>query len=348
MRKSFTYRGIRYYIRAKDEVDYEVKKALKIQEIDSDVLIESKMIFESWANKWLETYKINSVSTKTYNDYKQTLNKYILPYIGKLRLKDIKSIHIQEIMQNANHLSQSRINKIHQAVCQALEKAVANELIGRNPAKYVEKPKGTSGSHRSITPEERAVILKVATYHKHGLWIKLMLYCGLRTGETARVKLCHFDFDKNLLYIDGTKTKNARRTVPVPADLMQEIKYLNKNPFDYLFTNEHGVPIKPHNRGRMWKSFKKAMHIEMGGKTYRDQVIPPYMVADDLCPYCLRHTFCTDLQDAGVPINVAKDLMGHSDISLTASIYTHTTDKAISDAADKLNQLRNIYTQKIF
>lgn len=347
MRKSFTYRGIRYYIRAKDEVDYEVKKALKIQEIESDVLIESSMLFETWADKWLETYKINSVSDKTYNDYKQMLNKYILPYIGKLRLKDIKSIHIQEIMQNVAHLSQSRINKVHQAVCQALEKAVANELIGRNPAKYVEKPKGTSGSHRSITPEERAVILKVAEYHKHGLWIKLMLYCGLRTGETARVKICHFDFDRNLLYVDGTKTKNARRTVPVPPDLIHEIKALNKNPFDYLFTNENGLPIKPHNRGRMWKSFKKAMHIEMGGRTYRDQVIPPYMVADDLCPYCLRHTFCTDLQDAGVPINVAKDLMGHSDISLTASIYTHTTDKAISDAADKLNQFRNIYTQNI-
>lgn len=68
MRKSFTYRGNRYYIRANDESDFEIKKALKIQEIESDILIESRMLFEVWANKWLETYKINSVSTKTYND----------------------------------------------------------------------------------------------------------------------------------------------------------------------------------------------------------------------------------------------------------------------------------------
>lgn len=46
-------------------------------------------------------------------------------------------------------------------------------------------------------------------------------------------------------------------------------------------------------------------------------------VADDLTPYCLRHTFCTDLQRAGVPINVAKELMGHADIQTTANIYTH-------------------------
>lgn len=60
----------------------------------------------------------------------------------------------------------------------------------------------------------------------------------------------------------------------------------------------------------------------MGAKVYRNQIIESKL-SDDLTPYCLRHTFCTDLQKAGVPINVAKELMGHSDISITANIYTH-------------------------
>ena len=71
----------------------------------------------------------------------------------------------------------------------------------KSPARGLNKPKGTSGSHRAITDEERRVILKVAKTHKHGLWVKLMLFCGLRTGETARVKVCHFDFEKKLLFI---------------------------------------------------------------------------------------------------------------------------------------------------
>ena len=58
--------------------------------------------------------------------------------------------------------------------------------------------------------------------------------------------------------------------------------------------------------------------------------------ASDLVPYCLRHTYCTDLQDAGVPINVAKYLMGHEDISTTGNIYTTTTEHAINDAAAKI------------
>lgn len=61
------------------------------------------------------------------------------------------------------------------------------------------------------------------------------------------------------------------------------------------------------------------------------------MVAPDLVPYCMRHTYCTDLQAAGVPINVAKELMGHSDIKTTSAIYTHSTDVAINHAADMIN-----------
>ena len=206
----------------------------------------------------------------------------------------------------------------------------------------MQKPKGYSGSHRAITDTERAAILEVARTHKHGLWVKLMLFCGLRTGETARVKVCHFDFEKKLLYVDGTKTENAQRMVPVPEEILKEVKVLKKEPFDYLFTNETGRPIYPHNRGRMWKSFKKALHVQMGGRLYKDAIVPPCLVAEDLVPYCLRHTFCTDLQDAGVSINVARDLMGHSDISMTAKIYTHTTDRAIEGAAALLKEYRKV------
>lgn len=61
-------------------------------------------------------------------------------------------------------------------------------------------------------------------------------------------------------------------------------------------------------------------------------------LAPDLVPYCLRHSFCTDLQDHGVPINVAKYLMGHADIQTTANIYTNTTEQVIDEAAKKINQ----------
>ena len=118
MRKSFTYDGRRYYIRAKDETDYEVKKALKLKELEENKIIESNMLVRDWASEWLRTYKSGSCNDKTYKDYERRLNAYILPEIGHIRLKDVKPVHLQRVMQNIRSMSQSRIDKIYQ--CEVL------------------------------------------------------------------------------------------------------------------------------------------------------------------------------------------------------------------------------------
>ena len=341
MRGAITYEGKRYYVSGKDEKDLAVKKAMKLKELEEGKKIESNMLVRDWAKEWMETYKIASLSEKQYKDYQSRLNKHILPEIGHLRLKDVKVIHLQKIMKNISDLSGSRMNKIYQCLNQLFVAAEANELIQKNPVERVEKPNCTDGTHRPLTEQERKVILKVAETHTYGLLVKLMLYCGMRPGEVARCKASHFDFKKKLVFIDGTKSGNAPRYVPVPQKLLGEIQALKIGPFDYLLTTQRGTMLNKEAIRRRWKAIKRAMHIEMGGNIYRNQVVAPYMVADDLVPYCLRHTYCTDLQDAGVPINVAKELMGHSDISLTAKIYTHYTETSLNNAAELLQQFRD-------
>ena len=70
---------------------------------------------------------------------------------------------------------------------------------------------------------------------------------------------------------------------------------------------------------------------------YRNQLIAPYPLADDFVPYNLRHTYCTDLQKKGIDIRTAQYLMGHSDISLTANIYTHADNSTTLEAARLIN-----------
>ncbi|WP_417184155.1 tyrosine-type recombinase/integrase [Agathobaculum sp.] len=50
----------------------------------------------------------------------------------------------------------------------------------------------------------------------------------------------------------------------------------------------------------------------------------------------MRHTYATDLQSAGVPLNVAKDLLGHQSIAMTSHIYTHLSDEAFTNASLKV------------
>jgi integrase len=140
--------------------------------------------------------------------------------------------------------------------------------------------------------------------------------------------------------VDGTKSAAAKRDVPINDVLAAQLAAHKVDPFEYLFTNKNGRQINMTNRKRMWESITKDMHIAMGGNTdygKLKRILPPYVVADDLVPYCLRHTFCTDLQSAGVPINVARELMGHSSIEMTSRIYTHSSAEALENAREKMN-----------
>ena len=106
----------------------------------------------------------------------------------------------------------------------------------------------------------------------------------------------------------------------------------------YLFTQPTtGKPHTETSMKQMWRSFKQALDLDMGAQMVRGAIDPATsVVADDLTPYCLRHTYATDLQSAGVPINVAKDFLGHKSITMTSHIYTHLSDEAFTNASLKV------------
>lgn len=69
-------------------------------------------------------------------------------------------------------------------------------------------------------------------------------------------------------------------------------------------------------------------------------------MADDLTPYCLRHTYATDLQSAGVPLNVAKDLLDHQSIAMTSQINTHLPVDAFAEASLKAINFQHAQQRK--
>ncbi len=75
--------------------------------------------------------------------------------------------------------------------------------------------------------------------------------------------------------------------------------------------------------------------------TYRNRLIlhgeSPELLRS-LVAYDLRHTYCTDLQKAGVDLKTASYLMGHADIQTTANIYSHTDGELIDTTAEKIRR----------
>lgn len=246
--------------------------------------------------------------------------------------------------------SKAMVSKLRMVLRRIMRKAKKQKLIPDNPAEDIVLPSVTQGQRRPITDEERAMILETAKTHYAGTMVLTMLYCGLRPIEIRRMEWDWIDFENSILTVGKSKTKaGTGRKIPIPPQLKSVlIEHKLKNYNDkYVFVRvkNNKLPMDENAFYHVWHNFKRGMDIANGATVYRNQITKSTL-APDLEPYLLRHTFCTDCQAAGVPINVAKELMGHSDISVTAKIYTHMVDEVFEQNRKRLAEYAEQKQQK--
>lgn len=336
IRKTFTFDGKRYYVRGNTESEAIINMANKIRDLeDGRVMLCGNMQVNQWYAEYVKTYRVGCKDI-TQKNYDCKMKKHVLSVIGDLPLKAVKPLHCQKVLNFLDGYSADIINKVNQGMSALFKCAVENKLIIDNPCIGLVKPSGTRKERRAITDVERKYILEIADSNPRFLLFLFMLFCGCRPSEAAAIRGMDIDRDKRLMKIVATKTRNKERHVPIPDYLYNRIPS-DLNPFIPIVTNTVGKKLDESGRQHLWNAFKRELNLAAGCKMYRNKLVPPFPIAEDLVPYCLRHTFCTDLQKAGVDIRVAQYLMGHSSITLTANIYTHIDDDTISDAAKKMN-----------
>lgn len=164
----------------------------------------------------------------------------------------------------------------------------------------------------------------------------LSLGTGLRQGELIGLKWADVkdgkikvmrqviqDTDKKRK-IDNTKSGTSVRYVPIPKGLLQELEHYksthNAKKDDLVFTTESGRIIDKSNLRISYKRFLNSIDVEF--KEF----------------HTLRRTYCTMLCEAGVPLQVASKLMGHSSVQVTAKYYTFVSDKEKDSAVSKLDK----------
>ena len=331
LRMQFTFDGHRYSVtgHTKQQLTERYNKKLKeLQEghFDSDTMVAK------WCDTWLETYKEGKVADSTYEDYKMYVKLMTIP----VPMGEVKPIHLQRILNEHAGKSLSFLKKLRITMQAVFKQAVHDHIIPSDPSSDLQLPNGTQGTNRALTQSERKHLLRIAETDRAGMLIKIMYYCGLRPSEVARVEGRDIDAEKKRLHVRGTKTKSADRFVPIPDELFDDLTGLE--PFEPALKNMYGEKCTKRVIRRMWEGIKLHLAEDMGADIMNGSIVGVNPVAPDLKLYCLRHDYATRLQDAGVPINVARYLLGHSDITTTSRIYTHTSEESIADAANRINQ----------
>lgn len=357
-----TYKGVKIDIKAKTQKKLAENYAKKKKEIDEGKKTSSKNItVTTWFDKYMEEYK-GDISPETRDDYYSRYNSKIKPVIGAMKVSDVKEIHCQRVINSMKGNSLDYIRKVNNLMFDMFKRAKKNHYADDNPADDLKIPiDAVDGERREITETERYYTYKVAEYHRAGLWVKTIMLAGLRPGETAALQGRHLDFKNNWIIIEAAvkrkdrrigdpKTGAGKRRVPMPPELIDEYKALNVGPFEFVFKNTLGGQLSSRNMRTMWDSFKSEMNIAMGCKVYRNKILPLnweavqrngmepiYPVAADLVPYCYRHTYSTDMREAGCSLDDMAGVMGHEDTDTTQG-YTHESKEALKRVQKKMAQ----------
>ena len=334
--KSFTYENKRYFVYGNTKEEVIEKKALKLRNLEQGrVTVSGSMRVADWVERCLNTYKPN-VSEEYMSQMKGRIDRHIISEIGNLQIKSVKPLQCQDILNNQSGMSKSHIIKLHQELCFIFDKAVENKLILESPAAHLVRPNGEEGHRRSLTEKEKKAFFEVCEEEPRFILFEFMYHCGCRPSEAMKLQGMDIkkEDDRIFLHIRGTKSINADRLVPLPQVLYEKV--VNVSPFDFLAATRANKPHTKTSYKRLANRLKREMNIKMGCRVYRNELLPPFPLADDFTPYILRHTYCTNLQKQGIDVRVAQKLMGHADIRTTANIYTHQDKDTLAQAYDTL------------
>lgn len=346
---------IRKYIYGKTQRELESKVAAVTKQINDGIMVwQNDMTFAELTDIWLNQY--NPVASERWKYRMQSLlNCHLLPSIGQMKVRDLRQIHLQAIISDKakNGYATSMMKKIKQTAERIMRVAIDSDLIAKNPFSGVKVPVIEAEGRRALTPEEISLITNnwKGTLFGHGAMI--MLYAGLRQGEVLALNWEDIDFEdriihvtkarevlKNQATIKKPKTKAGYRDVPIP-DILYNVLISVKKPKGLVCPDTKGRLMSGAAYKSAWESFLNHLNIKAGGQKACGPKHPHIQVIDRITAHMLRHTYATMLFDAGVDVKSAQKFLGHADIEVTLSIYTHLSkfkeEKAISSLNEHLS-----------
>lgn len=338
----------RRYFYGKTRAEAEQKRDAFKASLSRGISIEQSMTVEEWLNTFKATYREGVNKAYITND--NVPYNRLAAAIGKMRIADVRETHLQSALNQTAGMSSSTVTKYLSVIKRVFRKAKNNRIIAENPAEDLERPPSVKGTHRAL--ERWEVDLVLAHWNddgvRAGLWILLMLLCGLRRGEVIALRWESIDLDAKTLKVCETavtvgnktvieqraKTDAGLRTLPVCQTLYCALLTVpQKKRHGLVCLSVKGTLLTESAFLRGFESFMQAMERIANGEPPRQQgrrtdkekqpSESESRIRISFRPHDLRHSFSTALYDAGVPVKAAQYFLGHSDVKITLDLYTH-------------------------
>lgn len=281
-------------------------------------------VAEELEKDWNAKRPTGELSKKTVDEYLFTLNT-VKKEFGPILLSEINEEQIKSYrVKIATELSNVSSNKRLAVIKQIFTKGIALNAVFDNPLKGIKKlSEKDHERNRFLLPKEFFALVSASKTTKGKHYLPALIFLGGEHGASKQEALSlkwsdiNFDFDNvGMIRFFRTKTSKERTEYLMPntktallhwkehQELMRKRRGFNAVDSELVFSHLDGSAIICFNRA-WWASLKVA-----GVKNFHY--------------HDLRHTYCSNLILSGAGLKEVKEMIGHSDISMTDR-YSHLT-----------------------
>ena len=195
------------------EVREKLKKALEECQ-GLDVSRTEEYTVAAWLRTWYELYAKPNVRTATANRYELIIERYTIPRIGSIKLKKLTTRHLQKLYkelleggrihvgkEQTQGLSTTTVRSVHLMLHAALERAVKERLIPRNPTEDCIAPKPRKIEMQILPSEDMHAYLEAAKARDLLPMFYLELVSGLRKGELVALRWDDVDIQNRTISV---------------------------------------------------------------------------------------------------------------------------------------------------
>lgn len=349
-----------FYGRTEREARRKAKDALRDYE-DGLSRRGEKLTMRVYLADWLETTAADRVRPSTLESYRSHIDHHIVPAIGGIQLRELTATDVNRMLASMvrKGVSPSTANRVRATLRTALTSAVKAQMVRTNAAGLSDARTERKERITPLAAQQARRLIEHTRNDRMGPLIAVALATGMRQGELLALRWSDVDLEGRVVHVRRTLTWRAggvadeRKRIPVFSDpkteqsrrsirltqsavdafkrqreIVTELEQLatvaNWRPVpgeDLVFPSTHGTPQIGSN-----VTHRLQQLLEDAG-------LPRQRFHD------LRHATASLLLAEGVDLFTVKEILGHSQISLTANTYGHLTDKLADDAAARLDRV---------
>lgn len=303
------------------------------------LLPHSTLKFREFVEQFFIPNAFPALKISTQKRYARTLKTHLLPAFGEIRLRDIRTLEIQQFVLGkiAGGLGWEAADHLRNLLSKVFNAAKRWGFVsGDNPASGVELPEKKPAREKHVILPEQIPALLACLAEPVRTMVELGILTGLRVGEILGLRWRAVDFRAGQIRVEqavyrgqigSPKTKGSRRTLPMPERLQGALMRLRGpsqrwEPDHLVFQTAKGTPYGDTN----------LLHRQL--KPAGKRLGMPW-----LSWHTLRRTHATLFQAAGGSLKEAQAQLGHSKMSTTLDIYTVALPASQRAAVERLSTL---------